>query len=81
MTAFIHYLEWRGPLAEAELRAAAQALSRQAGFVGAELLTDPAQNLWILESRWDRSPQVVVPEGARGWAFAVTQRFSPWPPL
>lgn len=51
------------------------------GFLGADLLTSPAQpGLCLLESRWAAAvPALDVPAGCKSWAFDVAESWSPPP--
>ncbi|THF70765.1 hypothetical protein E7T06_06280 [Deinococcus sp. Arct2-2] len=50
-------------------------LQAQPGFVGAELLTSPAQpGLVLIASRWTcPAPQLPLPAGAKSWVFEVQE--------
>ena len=51
------------------------------GFLGADLLTSPAQpGLCLLESRWAGAvPALDIPAGCKAWAFDVAESWSPPP--
>lgn len=70
---WIHYTEQHGNLAG--LQDLAQTWARQAGFMGAEILSSPEQTtdageLYLLVTRWQGPPpKLVLPNGTKGWAF------------
>ncbi|MDL2343527.1 hypothetical protein QOL99_05110 [Deinococcus sp. MIMF12] len=69
----VHYAEAKGDTAERDLAAWLGTLPEQPGFLGAELLTSPAQpGLALVASRWSGEvPPLTVPDGARAWEFEV----------
>ncbi len=71
---FIHYLELRGSAAQAQLAEYAQGLRLYPDFVDAALLYAPAQQLWLLETRWQTAPpELAWPAEAKAWAFEVRE--------
>ncbi|MDB5045415.1 MAG: hypothetical protein JWQ08_1465 [Deinococcus sp.] len=52
-----------------------ETLQAQPGFLGAELLTSPAQpGLLLIASRWaSPAPELLLPAGAKSWVFEVQE--------
>lgn len=75
----VHYAEARGDAAERDLAAWLDLLPGQPGFLGADLLTSPAQpGLALVASRWaGEVPPLGVPEGVRAWVFEVRRSRGP----
>ncbi|MPY67106.1 hypothetical protein F8S09_10445 [Deinococcus sp. SDU3-2] len=75
----VHYAEARGEQAGRALAAWLDTLPGQPGFLGAELLTSPAQpGLALVASRWTGEvPPLTVPDGVRAWAFEVQRSLGP----
>lgn len=69
----VWYVELRGPDALTRLGEWLERLPTLPGFVGAELLSSPAQpELALVASRWATEvPNVGVPDGAKHWIFRV----------
>ncbi len=72
----VWYIELRGPEALATLTALLDVVATCPGFLGAEVLSSPAQpELALLESRWETEPPTLpLPAGAKAWAFEVRGR-------
>ncbi len=72
-SAQVWYVELRGAEAAGQLLAVMEELPSQPGFLGAELLTSPAQPaLALLASRWAAAlPVLDLPAGAKAWSFVV----------
>lgn len=72
----VWYIELRGPAALGTLGKMLDQLAALPDFLGAELLTNPAQpDLALLESRWVAGPpSLPLPAGAKSWDFEVRDR-------
>ena len=72
-SALVWYVELRGTRAQAALLALLDSLPEQPGFLGAELLSSPAQpGLALVASRWAKQvPDLPLPDGAKAWSFGV----------
>ncbi|WP_291425888.1 hypothetical protein [Deinococcus sp.] len=66
-------MELQGDGAAGQLLAVLEELPSQPGFLGAELLTSPAQPaLALIASRWAAAlPALALPAGAKAWSFVV----------
>ena len=75
----VHYAELRGAGARAILHDFMGCLSARPGFLGAELLSSPAQpGLLLVASRWAGAVpgDLPLPAGAKAWTFTVEARAS-----
>lgn len=75
----VWYVELRGQDAAPRLAEWMMALPTLPHFLGAELLSSPAQpNLALVASRWAAEvPPLAVPAGAKAWAFRVLEVIEP----
>ncbi|WP_034385806.1 hypothetical protein [Deinococcus sp. YIM 77859] len=71
----VHYAEAKGEEGARNLRAFLQALPDLPGFLGAELLSSPAQpELTLVASRWaGEVPPLPLPTDVRAWVFVVLE--------
>ena len=83
MSIQVHYIEGKAttsdPDVQQRLSDLMAGLGHLPGFLGADLLSSPAQpELVLLESRWAGAvPALGVPAGCKSWAFTVTESWTP----
>ena len=79
----MHYIEGKATTADPDVQQRLSdlmaGLGHLPGFLGADLLSSPAQpGLVLLESRWAGAvPAFEVPPGCASWAFTVTESWTP----